>query len=1023
MALTDTLSTVGIGVFGSAMPVLAPTWTSTMPTLGQDEMSLILSGGTWSSPLAAFVRTHAQVAERDGVMLRGSRGEAVPSGASVLSLFPEQYLRLAKLYAVVIEGSTAMPVRPVPAHVVFGTGGLSEGAVAPGDDTLIAGSMSFHDQWGQPIDPLAVASAFLALMNAHQPLQSRAITDAFNANPGLAMMLEALATTAMVRVRFTDLGGSPASATNLTGLTSVATEAAIHSVTAPGTIGKAAVSDSFTAEDRRTLVVGVATNGRLGDSVTLPQPATGVTLARDFFSLRVLDLRPTLFGSPASAWEATAIEPRPLVRRDEPLNFLVDGNDVLGAATAALTGALAESIAVAPAIDGAFNTAATTGAGAHWPQFPPRGAVTDAPSGPIPIGLRAALAAAAASIAGSPDVVLTLNGLPAGAAVRAYNRLFSVDAVESRGDGAGGIADSSGVVRMLLRDPLGLRQPGQPPPTAIPVNSLLHVDLVVVKRSGESRMFGDVRTPITGTPPSLPVGTNPFGTAARRGICNAGILGLDSAIVPPTSTSALDTVLALLSEGTPRDAPRYPSMARRELLVAGLATAGGPWQAVLASGRLAPELHNASPRLGAPGGMGGRETQAVGVSTSGGRLAYDIARAGMRRTTNIVPRLASLLASAWDEPPATTSGTFAGAVLQTVASGCETPELSLLRTLNIVDPNDANVPRTFDELIARVKPWLTTLVGNAGLPSAVTTKANELINKIDYLRDNAPANESTKERIFNELLREIASSGWGRRDAQWALQAALGRAQRFVYIETPGLGATAATPLGAFAADLWEMLATRLSSTPSLHLVACCPQVPDFPFGYNAWTDFETASRRSLLLGLPTASNTDPVGSRVVAFHPIGFPGRPSRLESTVIIVDDAWAMVGSSTFRRRGLTFDGGADLVCTDLSVNDGRSAAITDFRRTLQASRLGIAPPPPPPALPPSSWVRLSDGVSAFHQIRETLRAGGLGKIARLTPAEPIGRPPAPGPINVVSPDSETLNMLELLTHLLPVIGARA
>jgi hypothetical protein len=1022
MALTDTLSTVGIGVFGSSMPVLAPAWAAGTPALGQDGMSLALSGGSWISPLAGFVNTAAQVAERAGVMLRGSRGEAVPSAASVLTLFPQQYLRLAKLYAVVLEGSTATPVRPVPAHVVLGTGGLSEGAVDPGDP-LVDGSLSFHDQWGQPIDPLAVASVLLALMNAHQPLQLRALGAPFDPNPGLSTMLTALASTAAVRVRFTDLGGSPVSAANLTGLTSVAAPAAIHSVAAGGTIGKAAVSASFTAEDRRTLVVGFATTGRLGDSVTMPQTAAGVTLVRDFFSLRVLDLRPTLLGAPASAWEATSIEPQPAIRRDEPLRFLADGNDVLGAATEALTGApLAESIAVAPTIDGAFTTAATTGTGAHWPQFPPRGSVADAPAGAVPIALRAALAPSAAAVAGTPDVVLTLNALPAGASVRAYNRLFSADAVESRGDGAGGIADASGVVRVLLRDPLGLRRPGQPPPNAIPADSILHIDVVVVKRSGESRMFGDVSTPITGTPPSLPAGTNPFGNAARRGICNAGILGLGSATVPPASTSALDTVLSLLSEGTPRDAPRYPSMARRELLVTGLAAAGGPWQAVLAAGRLAPELHNASPRLGAPGGKGGRETQAVGVSTSGGRLAYDIARAGLRRTTNIVTRITSLLTSTWDEPPATTAGTFAGAVLQTVASGCETPELSLLRTLNIVDPNDPNFPRTFDALIARVQAWLTTLVQNAGLPSAVTTKANELINKLDELSDNAPADESTKERIFNELLREVTSSGWGRRDAQWALQGALGRAQRFVYIETPGLGATAATPLGSFAADLWDVLASRLSSTPSLHLIVCCAQLPDFPFGYNEWTDFETASRRSLLLGLPTASSSDPVGSRVVAFHPIGFPGRPSRLESTVVIVDDAWAMVGSSTFRRRGLAFDGGADLVCTDLSLNDGRSAAIADFRRALQATRLGIAPPPAPPTLPSSSWVRLGDGVGAFHQIRETLRAGGLGRIARLTPGEPLGRPPSPGPIDVVSPDSETLNMLELLTHLLPVIGAR-
>jgi hypothetical protein len=99
----------------------------------------------------------------------------------------------------------------------------------------------------------------------------------------------------------------------------------------------------------------------------------------------------------------------------------------------------------------------------------------------------------------------------------------------------------------------------------------------------------------------------------------------------------------------------------------------------------------------------------------------------------------------------------------------------------------------------------------------------------------------------------------------------------------------------------------------------------------------------------------------------------------------------------------------------LTDGRSTAIANFRRALDADRLGIAPPATAALLPSSSWVRLGDGVDAFHQIRETLRAGGLGRIAGLAPAEPVGRPASPGPIDVVSPDGETLNMLELLTHL--------
>jgi hypothetical protein len=45
-----------------------------------------------------------------------------------------------------------------------------------------------------------------------------------------------------------------------------------------------------------------------------------------------------------------------------------------------------------------------------------------------------------------------------------------------------------------------------------------------------------------------------------------------------------------------------------------------------------------------------------------------------------------------------------------------------------------------------------------------------------------------------------------------------------------------------------------------------------------------------------------------------------SRIESTTVIVDDCWALVGSSTFSRRGLCFDGGSDIVFTDQQINRG-------------------------------------------------------------------------------------------------------
>jgi hypothetical protein len=1058
MTLVDTLSTAGIRAFGDSMPLLAPEWSAATPTEERDGLALSLAGGTWRSPLATFVRTPAELAERAGIRLVRPDGTGVPAGATVLSLYPVQYLRLARLLALVLEDpATArpgrdqgLPARPTPAHVVLEDGGGETGGLDPGDDVGVGGLLSFHDHLGQPIDAVAVASVFLTLMQAHQPLQFRDVTDAFDPNPPLAAMVTALAgATPAVRVRLVDGDGRPRDGTNLTGLTAVDDASGLHALASGslvGTIGKetsTGATGAFSDDERRTLLVGLATTARLGDQVTLPARPPGSTpLARDFFTVRVVDLRSHLLGTPATAWEGTRLEPRPAVRRDEPVQLLADGNDVLGAATAALTGAVTESIVVAPEIDGAFAAPSAPGAGAHWPAFPPV-VGTPAPAGAVPIALRDALTPAAAFLddgaSGTPDidVVLTLNGLPPGAAVRAYHRVFSPAAVETRGDGAGTIADDTGTVRLVLRDPLGLRRPGQPAPDPVPAQAILHVDVVVVKRTGESRMFGDVTVPILGTATAPPGGTNAFAGAARRAICRAGILGLASSALPPAGTDPLAAALTLVSEGTPRDAPRLPGMARRDLIVAGLGVAtGGAWSSVVSAGRLRPELHHADARIGAPGGGGGREVRTTGVATANGRLAFDVARAAFRRTTSVYARLSTLAGAAWGEPaapaplpedsaPSATQGTFAGAVLQTVAAGCETPELSVLRTANIVDPDDPALPRSFDELVDAAQAWLTNLVNQlpAGLPARteIVNRLTSFIDDLDDLKDDNTVDESTRERLFNEVLREIAASGWGRRDAQWALHAAFARAQRFVYIETPGIGPTAASGAGdPFAVDLWAALGARLTANPALHVAVCCPQQPDFPFGFNPFTDYEAAERRTALLGLPTANVADPVGSRVVVFHPIGFPGRPCRLETTVVIVDDVWALVGSSTLRRRGLAFDGGADIVLADADLVEGRSPAIAAFRRALQAERLGIAAPGAPPALPPSSFVRLADGVEAFHEIREMLRAGGLGRIARLAPPEPLDDTASPGPIDAVNPDGETVD-LPVLLALLALAGS--
>jgi hypothetical protein len=1042
--LVDTLNTLGISAFGIGMPVLAPRWTdSQTPTVNDAAMSLELAGGTWLSPAAGTLL--AVQGSAIGVTLVHADGAIAAGPGLLLTLFPQVYLRLRRLYAQTFEVAgrperdQGLPVRPVPRYFLYA--GAVDAADVSGDVTAGAelgqsGELTIYDDAGTPLDPLAVAAAFQAIMTRHQALQQRTIGAPFDPNPQVQTIAGLGGGTPVVRLRLADPAGKPYDGAHLVGLTAFAAGAGLFTLNAAagggsdlsGAITKAAgtgATGDFPDETRRLLLLGPATTGRLGERFAPPALPGGVSLARDFLAVRVIQLRPFLLGVPEPGFDGTKVEKQPAVRIHEPLNLLADGNDVLAAAAGALAGAQQESLCVAQQLSGSFPVPATTGADAHWPSFPPP-VGTPAPSGALPVNLRDGFQPTAAFLDdGDPatanvDVVLTLNGLPPAAAVRVYPRKFVEDAREARGDGAGGVVPASGTLTLLLRDPLALRRPGIPDAaTIIPPVATLRCDVMVLKRTGEARLYGNVAANIgTTTTPAPPLGgSNPFGTAARRGVSNAGILGLGTHLGSLPS-DPLQAVLALAGEGNPRDAPRFPTMARRDLLVAGLAD--GNWRAALSAGRLAPETHSAAPRLGAPGGLGGRETQTVGVSTQNVRLAYDIARMAFRRTTNIVTRMIELANDRWNEPaqpaelpsdaaPTASAGTFAGAVLQTIAPFCETPELQILKPL--IDPQSTTRPTSFNGLV----DFLTSNLLPAGVPFRA-----QLVNALNTLKDNDTLNESTRERLFNELERELMASIYGRRDAQWALKQAIANARRFIYIESPGFAATQkkypeGTPVPPYAVDLPAALATRLRAASGLHVMICTPKYPDFAPGYEPMAANEAADRQTTILGLPTAS--DLTGSRVVAFHPIGFPGRASRLEATVVIVDDVWAFIGASTFRRRGLTFDGGSDLVLTDTQLRDGRSPAIAGFRRDLMAARLGIGRESNSAlgAMPDPGFVRLADGVEALHVIRERLLAGGLGTIDRLWNGQTPGVTPIdPGSISrdLANPEGQEFDLVSAL-----------
>jgi hypothetical protein len=81
------------------------------------------------------------------------------------------------------------------------------------------------------------------------------------------------------------------------------------------------------------------------------------------------------------------------------------------------------------------------------------------------------------------------------------------------------------------------------------------------------------------------------------------------------------------------------------------------------------------------------------------------------------------------------------------------------------------------------------MIGNNLIPAGIPFRT-EIINAPNNIKNNSTLDESKRERLFNELYREVMSSCYGRRDAQWALRDAILAARRFIYIESPRFAST-----------------------------------------------------------------------------------------------------------------------------------------------------------------------------------------------------------------------------------------
>jgi hypothetical protein len=1000
------LQSKGFDALGLTVPAFGTQWSTATTTA--DDTTLRLSV---TNPRAPFTGTFRL--ESSPVTLAAVDGNPITSPSGVLRLHPEAVHRLETLVRL-RYGALQRPVPVAMAvHGVTVTGPQVMSWFRGGEDMGITGAhdFSFHDRRGLIVDPVAVASLLADLM-LFRPALVAAGAGGSASQPGGVSTIANLAGPA-VRVHVVSPHGAAYRSRRTVAELEVidAAGAFVRAVPASGIVdlaaterlGRATTHAAADAAAGAPLLWGLAPGGELQATPLaappLPTGGSAPSPTRQFFRVVAVDLGWHLLGNRGFAPGDAAVPgetgrpaeaPIPAVRKSAVnFDFLVDGNDVLGA-MGAISAAFPPSdpdqraLLSSPLIEATVPLPPAAGAAGHWPAFPPG----PAPSAGDTAAIRRYDATGAAqptsawrSPATGPkrDVIVSFpaGSLPAGTHVRVYPRMFKLlrgigqDPSFVRGDGGAAIMPASGDAKVLLVNPFLLT-----PVDTEPDPAQITIDIVVVGRDGTRRLLSATQLDV-GAPQAFTDNLADFGGATSALV--SGLLALpgNTAIAPatafgnpqvpappalpalpaaPTASDVLAWVRTLANETTsPRIGPHLPTQERFDTILALGSVATGQqvyaWNAVLTGARFGLESRSAGPDLGDPGNPAGPDAHITGVRV-GGQLAYDLAFHALKRCLPVIPLggpLGWIVQSAgdnWDVPnsdpdPPPGQPFVAGAVLETIAPLVDSPELSFFP----LPPAGASV---------------STLVGQVatalGAPAPVVTIGNEA-------------------RLLRELQGEIQTAKDGQRDAMWSIARAVAEAREYVFVESPMFGRTArpdTTHPETGLVDLVTLLATRITNNPRLKVIVCVPRFPDFPIEQENW--FRAAlKQRKEAIDLLVAADTN----RVAAFHPIGFPGRTTVGRGTVVLVDDAYALVGTSHWRRRGMTFDGGCDLVSIDRRLNDaGSSTAIAHFRQELLATRLGV-PIPTGAANTSALWTRLAEPESAFDVVRDLLQNGGLGR----------------------------------------------
>lgn len=822
-------------------------------------------------------------------------------------------------------------------------------------------------------------------------------------------------------------------------------------VTGSGTIrfrgaGTGAVALSFTdpptgaPDDLPLPRMAVLPDGRFDTTVNLfPSGPMDPILQRDHVRVAVLSIEHHLTGQPRHADPSTDTTPvrrraadqervstRMLVGRAARPALLRTPDAVTAAAIAALSlqdgGTDVDAKLVAPVL------------GLDW--GPLNGAVADVP---VPAaltltaqGISGVGTASGSTVAGQSALLNVDVGTAAvGAWVRCWTQGFDYEKGERfRLDGGAGVVNAAGQARVLVPLIDGDATPSAP----------MGVDILVVTAQGR-RLFADQRfqrpAPIGGTSVAASTASGPFllceegrelavldvAAGIRSGTTVIALGGASPALVdrlsiPATAREATtfaratstgdavrltqpafvgaaqgDTAAVLAAGGatthrTSRVLPDawqagfpLPGMERRELVAA--ASNANVSQAAVGGGAALGNRHGLLPHAaGHPLCPAGPDVVAVGATIQGPAVHGIAEYVRERLSTNTID-LATTAADADIAVPATpNTDSLWVAGLRTVAAGVEA-EVGLTQLLDLT-LGDAY---PFGGGLDAVRDFLAGLPGGIAIPAALADPAGSAARALD---------------------RRFLAAARGAREGATALAAALNRAEDLVVIETPALD-NRTIGNSDDSLQLLQVLIDRMTARPGLRVLLCIPVFFD--------TTVPKALQRSRDRELQRALNHLIASDQqyVAVFSPSAGPGRSLKVATTTVIVDDAWAMVGTTHLWRRGLSYDSSYAVTVCDDRLEAGRPQEVLNFRRQFCADRLGVTV-----AEVPDDPADLVDGVRAL------VTRGGFGRLVadRIRPPEEVPSTLQPGTTftedDVWNPDGSTptgLNPLVALLQLTP------